>query len=148
MKLAHTITISVFLKTGENEQKIKSALIRMIPMDIEKEKIKLNEIDTPSNEGATKKIFEIKLAKGKHVADFLEYLNSKISKEEREMLARQYLTRVDEELNFFLRLEKKGILNDEYKITDSGECFHVKIHLAAYPAKVELGKEAVKQIFK
>jgi RNA binding exosome subunit len=147
MKLAHSAVISVFSKPEENYQEIKDCLIRFVGLDLEKEKLKIDE-KKASFDGFTIIILSITLDKGKHVQQFLDMLNEKISAEEKELLVKQYLTRVDDDLNFFLRLEKKALIANELKLTDGGECFHIKIHLACYPAKVELGKEAVKQIFK
>ena len=147
MTLAHSAVISVFSKPEENHQEIKDALIRFVCLDLEKEKLKINEKKATSFEGLTIIILSITLDKAKHVQQFLEMLKEKISSEEKELLVKQYLTRVDDDLNFYLRLDKKALIANELKLTETGECFHIKIHLACYPAKVELGKEVVKQIF-
>ena len=54
----------------------------------------------------------------------------------------------DDDLNFFLRLEKPKLFNHEYWITDSGDCMHIKINLAAFPKKKEKAAPLIKEIFK
>lgn len=147
MKLAHSAVISVFSKPEESYQEIKDALVRFVGLDLEKEKIKIDE-KRATFDGFTIIIISITLDKGKHVQQFLEMLNEKINASEKELLVNQYLTRVDDDLNFYLRLDKKGLIANQCRITDKGECFHIKIHLACYPAKIESGKEVVKQIFR
>ena len=79
---------------------------------------------------------------------FLKVLNEKLSKEQKDMLVMQVDSRLDDELHFFIRLDKEKLMDDEYFITDSGNCFHVRMSIAAYPAKKEIGKKIVQNIFK
>ena len=55
--------------------------------------------------------------------------------------------RLDEECNFFIRLDKEKLMNGECWITDSGDCYHIKISVAAFPKKKERAKQVVEQIF-
>ena len=38
------------------------------------------------------------------------------------------------------------MLNDEYFITESGNCFHFKIGIAAYPHKRDVAEKIVREI--
>ena len=148
MKLAHSIVITVFARTEENIPEIKEALVRFVGMDLEKEKLKVAEEKATSAEGFVIMILSITLQKDRHIQEFLERMNGKLNAEDKDTIVKQYLTRVDDDLNFFVRLEKNALIANECKLTDGGNCYHIKMHLASYPAKIELGKEIVKKIFR
>ncbi|MFH1052788.1 MAG: RNA-binding domain-containing protein [Candidatus Woesearchaeota archaeon] len=148
MKLAHNIIISVFAKDDEDYDKISSGLFRLIPFDILKEKIIVEEIKAKGLECPEIKIMEAKLIKDRHVNGFLKNLNNALPEEQKKKLMDQYLSRLDEDLNFYIRLDKGELLEGKHKLTDKGDCFHIKIHLACYPEKTEIAKGLLKQIFK
>lgn len=148
MKFANVIKISVFVKPEENEQEIKEALLKLIPFNLEEEKIVLSR---KSATGFTDKkivIFEIDLTKDKHINKFLESLNENIGKSQKELLLKQMGSRLDDELNFFIRLDKQALMQGNYLITDSGDCYHIRISVAAFPRKKEVASNIVRQIFK
>ncbi|MFH1316870.1 MAG: RNA-binding domain-containing protein [Candidatus Woesearchaeota archaeon] len=148
MKLAHNVKISVFAKDDEDCNELNAALLRLIPFDIVKEKIELGESKAKGLECAEIKIMEVKLIKDRHVNGFLKNLNKSLSDEQKKRLMDQYLSRLDEDLHFFVRLDKRELLEGKYKLTDKGDCFHIKVHLACYPEKTEIAKGVLKQIFK
>jgi hypothetical protein len=146
MKLAHTITISVFVKKEEDEQKIKEAILKLVPFDLEKEKISLNKTVA---EGFSDKItiYELNLEKERHTTKEIDLLKNKLGQEQIKILASQE-NRVDDECVFYMRLDKNRLLEDKCVITDSGECFHIKMTIAAFPKKREEAIKVVKQIFR
>ena len=148
MKIAHHIRISVFSKEDENAETIKAALISLINLDLEKEKLSLQERNTKGFEQKKIKVFEIILSKERHIAAFIEYLSSHLSAEQKELLQRQAESRIDHELNFYLRLDKAKLLQGQYWITDEGDCFHIKISLAVFPKKLEKAIELAQEMLK
>ena len=57
-------------------------------------------------------------------------------------------SRLDEDLNFFVRIDKeKWIDGKEMFLTDSGNCFHIKILIAAFPKKRENALKIVEKMF-
>ena len=148
MKIAHHIRISVFAKEDEDTEAVKAALISLINLDLEKEKLSLQERNTKGFEQKKIKVFEIILSKERHIAAFIEYLSSHLSAEQKELLQRQAESRIDHELNFYLRLDKAKLLQGQYWITDEGDCFHIKISLAVFPKKLEKAIELAKEMFK
>ena len=147
MKLAHQIKISVFIHEEEDREKIFNKLISLVQFDLKKEKIKLNEDTAMGFNNKKIKTYEIVLEKNKHINGFLEKLKESLGKEQKELLLKQAESRLDEDLHFFIRLDKEKLLNDEFSITDSGNCFHIRISPAAFPAKRELAMEVLNQIF-
>ena len=92
-------------------------------------------------------IFEVDLEKDSEIREFLDFLVSKLNSDQKKLLLKQIHSRLDEELNFFLRLDKEKLINGEYWITDSGNCYHIKILLAVYPKKRAKGIEIIRKIF-
>ncbi|MFH0875586.1 MAG: RNA-binding domain-containing protein [archaeon] len=143
MKYAHNIEIRVFCKEDEDENAIISVLHKLINFDFEKEKIIIEKKMAETFEDRKLDIITVFTKKQSHTTKFIEDLFFNLSLEQKEMLKRQLNTRLDEKLHFYLRLDKPKLLNGEYLITDGGDCFHIKICIAAYPHKYEVAREIV-----
>ena len=138
MLYAHNIHINVFSKPEDDFERTKQALISLIPFDIVKEKIEFKTESAEINDERKMKILEIILKKQKHTNDFIKHIFSNIGKDAVETLKSQIETRVDENASFFLRLDKYELMiNGKYILTDSGNCFHIKMSIAAYPSNKE-----------
>ena len=93
-------------------------------------------------------LYDLSLTKDSHTSEFLKNLKEKLAGEQKELILRQAESRLDEDLNFFLRFDKEKLINeDKLWITDSGNCFHIKISIAAFPKRRENGLEIVKMMF-
>ena len=147
MKLAHNIKINVFVKPEEDEEKLKNALLSIIPFDIKKEKVKLTRSIADGFDNRKIVILEIVIVKERLTNQFLNALIEKLSDKEKDLLVKQE-NRLDEECCFFIRLDKQKLLEDKIRITDAGECFHIAISVAAYPKKKENAREIVKNLFR
>ena len=148
MKLAHFIKIRVFCNETEDENKIQESLVSLIPFDISEEKIVVKKKTSIGFKEKKIKILEIVLEKNKHVNAFLDSLNDMLGAEQKELLNQQSASRLDDELNFFIRFDKDRLLNKELWITESGDCFHLTISIAAFPSKKEVALSRIKEIFK
>ena len=137
MKIAHTITITVFTKEDEDKQKIKEKLLELIPEGIDKEKLKIEEQTATGFNEKKITITKLTLEKENHTTKFLKNLFSKLSNEQKNMLSKQKESRTDEECNFYIRLDKEKLNQGQYHITDEGNCYHIKTSIAAFPAKKE-----------
>ena len=146
MKHAHRVELSVFVHQGEDAEKIKKTLIALVHLDFEKEKLAVKEQKAAGFQKKQILIFSIILSKEKHTNTFLEALLNRLTKEQKEQLSIQKESRLDEELNFFIRLDKLQMLEGKTEITDSGNCFHIKIHIAAFPAKRQQALEVIDKL--
>ena len=144
MKIAHNIKVSVFCKENEDEKVILDNLLALFPFEIKKQ---LKKTKATSHDELPIMIFEVELVRDREIKEFLDFLKGKLSDEQKELLIKQLNTRLDEELNFFIRLDKEKLFNGEYWITDEGNCYHIKILLAAYPKKREAGEEIIRKVF-
>jgi len=147
MKQAHHIKLSVFIHEQEDREAIYNKLISLVPFNIKEEKIKLNEDTATGFNNKKIKTYEIVLEKDRHINEFLEKLKESLSQEQKELLINQAESRLDNERNFFIRLDKEKLLNNEFWITDSGNCFHIMISIAAFPAKREKALDVLNELF-
>ncbi|MEK6857267.1 MAG: RNA-binding domain-containing protein [Nanoarchaeota archaeon] len=150
MRYVNNIKISVYVKVDEElVEKIKQKIINFIPFNLEEEKIELKEENVQSFNEKIIKIFTIELVKEKHTNDFLKFLNSKLTKEQKMLLLSQKESRLDEEQFFFIRLDKTELVeNDRFFITDSGNCVHIRMSIASFPRKRKVALQAIEKIFK
>jgi len=146
MKLANKVKINVFVKPEEDEQKIVEALKQLLPFDLEKEKIMRKKSTVQGFDERKIIIYDITLQKENHTNTFLKFLKQKLNDEQREMLVRQE-NRLDDDCCFYMRLDKQKLLNNEFYVTDEGECFHITFCVAAFPKKKECAREVVKKMF-
>ncbi len=148
MKVLNKAVVSVFVREGENLEEIQSTLESLIPLNLEKEKIQLQR---NSAKGCAEKkiaVLKIELEKSRHTNAFMKHLLNKLTEEQEELLLNQEESRLDDHLHFFIRLDKEKLLNKEYEITDSGNCFHIKLHIAAFPSKRKIALKAIEKLLK
>jgi len=146
MKLANSIRVTVFAKPEEKEDKIRERLISFFPFSLEEEKIPVKRSRAASFSQRQISIYEVELSKERHTNAFLKFVNSKLDAQQRCMLLSQE-NRLDDNLDFFIRFSKEHLLNNECMLTDSGDCFHIRISIAAFPRKREVALEVAKKIF-
>ncbi|MFH1650037.1 MAG: RNA-binding domain-containing protein [Candidatus Woesearchaeota archaeon] len=146
MRLLHTVTLSVFVKPEENSESIEKAFTSLLPLDLAEEKLKLNKTTAQGFEGKNIVILTLFLQKHRHIRAFIEHLNTKLDDETKAKLRTQE-NRLDEEQNFFLRLDKEALLDGKYVITDGGTCIHCRLNIAAFPKTREAAWQVVQQLF-
>ena len=146
MKLAHNIKISVFAHQEEDQEKVAKTLTSLCPFDLGQQKIEIKKTIAKGFNDQNITIFEIFLQKTAHSSKFLDSLKQKLTPDQRDLLLKQAESRLDEELNFFIRFDKTKLLQEnELWITDSGNCFHIKITIAAYPANKRNGLNVIQK---
>jgi len=148
VKYAHKIIITEFATKNENIETIKESLKTLLPFDLEKEKISIHQQTTTGFNEQPITILAITLTKEKHTNDFIKFLTKKLTEEQKKLLLAQKESRTDKNNCFYIRIEKDQWNNQKkILITDSGNCIHVKITLAAYPSKLEIALKLVDKIF-
>lgn len=148
MKHLHRITITVFAKPEENEDRILEGLITLMPFDLAKENITLQrEIATGFNDREIS-IYTLVLERQRHIRAFLSQLTSHLTAGQQRLLISQADSRLDEECNFYLRIDKPEWLNGNLYLTDSGNCYHIKLTLAAYPKNKQAALAIVNTLFR
>ena len=148
MKSAHLIKLNVFSKEEDNFDAVFKKFLEFFPFDLEKEKISLRKNTASGFEDKKIIILEAALTKDKHIKEFLKTLLKNLDAEEKTLILNQAESRLDKNLDFFLRFDKDDLIkNNKLVLTDSGNCFHIRISIAAFPKKTEAALEAIKNIF-
>lgn len=150
MKYLNSATITVFSKQEEEDaEKVKQALKDLVPLNLEEEKLAIKEETATGFNEKPIRILSITLTKQAHTTRFLKQLLNKLTKEQKQLLLDQKESRLDNELNFYIRIDKNTWLNErKIELTDSGKCFHIKMHIASFPARRPDALAAVEKIFK
>jgi len=147
MRWIHRATITALAKPEEDVEAIRQGIIALVPFNIEEAKIKLEVQNAEGFEDKIIKIFTIILTKEAHTNDFLQFLLDNLSEEQKKLLISQTESRLDKDLDFFIRIEKDKWMNErKIMITDGGYCFHIKMSLAAFPKKRETAIALVNKI--
>ncbi len=145
VNVAHSVTVRVFCGQEEKENEVLNGLKSLLPFDLAKEKILIRRQNALGFSDRKITIFEATLAKNRHVKAFLDNLLGKISAPDKQMLLRQLDSRVDGDANFFVRFEKETLAkHNELLVTDGGNCYHVKVKMAAFPSNKENAIKVVK----
>lgn len=150
MKLAHQIKAKVFSyeKFNEDAKLILDKFLQLFPFDLKEEKIELKKTKTVGFNENEITILDVTLAKERHTNQFLENLMKNLDEEQKKLILSQVEQRLDDNLDFFLRFDKdEYIKNNKLALTDSGKCFHIKMSVAAFPKKREIGLGIVKMVF-
>ena len=138
MKLIHHAIVTIFEKKPENIDIIYNTLHELIPVDFEKEKINISHEKTVGITGDIIHIIKLKTTKNRYNTMLISSIFNNISIEDKKLIMNQRASRLNREGYFFLRLDKDSLLfQRKFIITDSGNCFHFKIKLVAYPANPE-----------
>lgn len=147
MKLANNIQIRVFCKKDENSEEILNGIYKIIDFskeDLAKEKLEIKKSEAKGFEEKIT-IYEFVAEKERHTKRIIKHLNEKIGSDKKYLLEQE--NRIDKNMDFFLRLSKPSILENSFELTDSGDCYHIKINVAAFPKNIDAAKEKVKEMF-
>ena len=147
MKYAHLARLTVFSYEFEDGKKILDAFLKFFPFNLEENKINVKKSAATGFNEKKIEVIELTLAKNKLVSQFLENLSNKLDQEQKNTILSQSESRLDENLDFFLRFDKESwIKQEKLLLTDSGKCFHVKISMASFPKKREIALNLVKDL--
>ena len=145
-RLVNNIVLSVFCKEDEDYDAIKAKVIGFFPFDVMDMELVAEKKAQGFNEKIIRQMF-IVLKKQAHIKEFLETLNEKLGVTQRKKLLAQKESRFSEDFDFFIRLDKKKFMEDKFKLTDSGNCVHIKINIAAFPRKKEKAYKNIDKLF-
>ena len=147
MKYFHSIKLTVFSYEHENSEEIFSSFLKFLPFDLEKNKSVVIKRNASGFNESKITIFEVILKKTNPVNQFIEFILKGLDEVQKEALVQQLESRLDENLDFFIRFDKEEWLkNGKLELTDSGKCFHLKMSVAAFPRNREIALRLVKEL--
>ena len=146
-KLVHNITISVFEKNIERIKDINLVFYKLLPIDFVKENISINHEKIEGMQNQIINILTLDINKQKHTSIVLQNLFDNLSINDKKTIKEQYDLRLDNEGHLYIRIDKNQLFHDKYSLTDSGDCFHFKIKIAAFPAKRDSFVKSLFELF-
>ena len=136
--MIHNIRFREFVYEDENLEELTQAIYNILPDA---------EIESEEAEGLT----EDKIILLSGVVDKKRYTKAffnlllQLDQNQLDKLNDDLERKVDDKGNLFLRLSKEDAINENIKIVDSGDAIHLKVKIAAYPAKKDVAINKVRQ---
>lgn len=139
-KLAHYLEIRVFEYPTEDSEKIKKALVNILGIDEEEIEEKIEKEEVESQHGARIVRYDYKTERWSEVKDLMKKIFDQVKKPEN---LNRYL---NEEGDFFIRLDKQKAYEGEIEPSESGDVIHVKVKIASYPFNQEQVRENLEEL--
>lgn len=136
--MIHNIRFRVFVYKNEDENELRQAILNVFPDA---------EIEYEEAEGLTGDDILILTGIVDKKSQTKEFFNKllELDSDILDKLANDLDRKTDEGGNLFLRLSKQSAIDDDIEIIDSGDAIHLKIKIAAYPAKKEVAVKKVRE---
>lgn len=149
MKRAHAIKLRVIVGPGQ-EELVKERLLSMLGLPLsevqEEEDISFDVDEAEDFSGNDLHLVRTSYTKTRNTNRVLDVLREKLPRGDREMVVSQE-DRLDDDLNFHIRLDLDAFLDGAYILTEDGDCVHVRVKVAAYPAKRDEAMTVVRDVF-
>ena len=136
--MIHNIRYRVFIYDNEDRDDVLQALLNILP-EAEPE---IEEAEGLLGENML--ILSGSISKKRHTKEFLNNLLS-IDRNQLKKLYNDLERKMDEKGNLFLRFSKEKALDEQWEILDGGDSIHLKVKIAAYPAKKEIAVDKVRE---
>ncbi|MCJ7444521.1 MAG: hypothetical protein MUO26_08330 [Methanotrichaceae archaeon] len=128
--MINRISLKAFAAATEDERRVSAALSIFVPSD------SIFGTLAKGYFGNEIKILESKIKK-KESLIFFRVLMERLPKEERLRLHSEIPSRVDENCNFHMRLDKQAAYKGHVRLTDSKDALDISVHIASYPSRRE-----------
>lgn len=134
--MIHNIKFRVFVYENEDIDELSQAILNILPEA---------EIDAEEAEGLMEDriiILSGVVSKKRYTKTFFNLLLDSV---DLDKLNEDLERKIDEKGNWFLRFDKSDAIDEKLTVKDSGDSIHLKIKIAAYPAKKEIAVEKVRE---
>lgn len=137
-KMIHNIRFREFVYESENLDELTQAIYNIFPDA---------EIESEDAEGLMENkiiILSGVVDKKRQTKAFFNLL-LELDQNQLDKLNNDLERKVDDKGNLFLRLSKEDAVDEKITIVDSGDSIHLKVKIAAYPAKKEIAIKKVRE---
>lgn len=134
--MIHNIKFRAFVYKNESVDEISQAILNLLPEA---------EIEAEEAEGLLKdKILILTgvVSKKRYTKDFF---NKLLQSTDLEKLNNDLEQKMDEKGNWFLRFDKNDALDEKLTVLDKGDSIHLKVKIAAFPAKKQIAVDKVRE---
>jgi RNA-binding protein len=138
--MIHNISYRAFVYGTENKEKVLESIKTLFPN---------SSPQCEATEGYYKNpvlILSNKIDKKKEIKDFVEKLST-MNDPARKRVLNRLEDKMDDNGNLFLRFDKQRAYMGDLKIVEHGDSIHLKIKIAAYPAKKKVALEIARKLF-
>ena len=136
IKMIHNIKFRAFVYESEDIDEISQAILNILPEA---------EIEVEEAEGMLDdKILILKgiVSKKRYTKAFF---NTLLEWTDLDKLNSDLERKMDEKGNWFLRFDKSDAFDEIWTIKDSGDAIHLKVKIAAFPAKKQIAVDKVRE---
>ena len=134
--MIHNIRFRAFVYENESADEISQAILNILPEA---------EIEAEEAEGLLEDkilILTGTVSKKRYTKTFF---NTLLENADLDKLESDLERKIDEKGNWFLRFDKTDALDEKWTVIDKGDAIHLKIKIAAYPAKKEIAVGMVRE---
>jgi hypothetical protein len=134
--MIHNIKFRAFVYENEDIDEISEAILNILPEA---------EIEAEEAEGLLEDkiiILSGTVSKKRYTKTFF---NTLLQWTDLEKLDADLERKIDEKGNWFLRFDKQDAFDEIWTIKDSGDSIHLKVKIAAFPAKKEIAVDKVRE---
>jgi RNA-binding protein len=138
--MIHNISYRAFVYGTENKEKVLESINTLFPN---------SSPQCEATEGYYKNpvlILYNKIDKKSDIKDFVGKLSSMNDPTKKRILY-QLEDKMDDSGNLFLRFDKQRAYKGDFKVVTHGDSIHLKIKIAAYPAKKKVALKIAKKLF-
>ena len=139
--MIHNISYRAFVYGTENKETVLDSIKTLFPN---------SSPQCEDTEGYYKNpvlILSNKIDKKSEIKDFVEKLLT-MKDPARKRILNRLEDRIDDYGNLFLRFDKQRAFLGDLKVVEHGDSIHVKVKIAAYPAKKKVAIEIARKLFK
>ena len=133
--MIHNIKFRAFVYEDESVEEVSQAILNILP----EAEIEAEEADGMLEDKII--ILSGVVSKKRYTKTFF---NTLLDSTDMDKLNSDLERKMDEKGNWFLRFDKSDALDEKWTILDSGDSVHMKIKVAAYPARKDIAVEKVR----
>jgi len=138
--MIHNISYRAFVYGTENKEKVLNSIKTLFPN---------SKPLCEATEGYFKNpvlILYNKIDKKREIKDFVERLST-LNGPARKRILNRLEDKMDDYGNLYLRFDKQRAYLGDLKVVEHGDSIHLKIKIAAYPAKKKVAIDIAKKLF-
>jgi RNA binding exosome subunit len=138
--MIHNISYRAFVYGTENKEKVLESIKTLFPY---------SSPQCEATEGYYKNpvlILNNKIDNKSEIKDFVEKLTS-MKDPAKKRIINQLENKMDDYGNLFLRFDKQRAYLGDLKVVEHGDSIHIKIKIAAYPAKKKVAIKIARKLF-
>lgn len=134
--MIHNIKFRAFVYEDEDIDEVSQAILNILPEA---------EIEAEEAEGMLENKILILTGVVSKKRFTKAFFNTLLDSVDLDKLNDDLERKMDEKGNWFLRFDKSDALDEKWTILDSGDAIHLKVKVAAFPAKKQIAVDKVRE---